>query len=726
MKNLIQGEKIMKLILEKSGTLKVDTSSVLPAPSIDTVVLKVLCCAVCRTDAKMWQQGHRDLLLPRVLGHEIAGIDEATGKMYAVWPGQVCGKCSYCLMGRENLCEEMKIIGFHLDGGFAGHIKVPKKSLLPVPEGLSPELTTFAEPAGCVINALKNLQPKAGQRAIIYGGGVMGMLAALMLKIKGCMVTVVEQSEEKIQDLSEFAVKNDIFLCKDTVAADFDLSMNCCASHVAFSLCITKLRKGGHLAYFSGLSKNEEIDTNLLNLIHYKELVVSGSYGPKILDMAEALSFCNAHRSDVSLLVERVISPFEVESLLPSILSGERRKCIVKMSTVTGQRKAAGSIVCAGVAVRKRSPVKSPEIEEIVRRIKPTSKKFDAQAQKKVDLKTKPLGALGRLESLAVQLSSIQETLSPEVQTKRMFVFAGDHGVVEEGVSAVPAKVTVQMIDNFLRGGAAINVFCNAYKIDLAVVDMGVNANFDDHPLLMKKKVAYGTNNFAITEAMSAEQAILAIKTGAECFLEKQRQQPCRLVGLGEMGIGNTSSATALICAVTGEDIEKVVGRGTGLDDSGLVRKIEVLGKALSLHKPIKTDGFDLLRTVGGYELGGICGAVLAAASEGCCVVLDGIISTAGGLLAYLICPQIKDYLVAGHRSVEVGQKAALDFMGLEPVLDLDLRLGEGTGAAIAMNLVDLSCAMMRDMASFEEAGVDGAPGRKKSCVVPLTVKSDD
>jgi nicotinate-nucleotide--dimethylbenzimidazole phosphoribosyltransferase len=280
--------------------------------------------------------------------------------------------------------------------------------------------------------------------------------------------------------------------------------------------------------------------------------------------------------------------------------------------------------------------------------------------------------------------------------------------VVEEGVSAYPAKVTVQMVENFLKGGAAINVFCGQYNIDLSVVDMGVNSSFDAHPLLMQKKVDFGTRNFAITDAMSEDQAVRAILNGAQCFIEKQKEQPCTIVGLGEMGIGNTSSATAIICAATGLAVAEVIGRGTGVDDRGLQRKQEVLEKALMLHKPDGSNGLELLCKVGGYELGGICGAVLAAAANGCCVVLDGIISTAAGLLAYRICPEVKDYLVAGHKSVEVGQKAALDLMGLEPVLDLDFRLGEGTGAAITMNLADLACTMMREMASFEEAGVDG------------------
>ena len=698
----------MKLILEKTNVLRTEkASNDAPVPQ-KMVRLEVLCCAICRTDAKMWQQGHRDLLLPRVLGHEIAGINEADGRRYTVWPGQSCGDCSYCRDGRENLCEEMKIIGFHSDGGFASHVLVPEDSLIPAPANMRAELITFAEPVGCIINSLGMVTPQSGERAIVYGGGVLGMLAALMLRDKGCRVTVIEQSEEKISLLQRFAARNLISVCKDSVDADFDLAINCCASHIAFSLCITKLRKGGRLAFFSGLSKNEEIDTNLLNLIHYKELVVTGSYGPKRTDMVRGLSFIERYRDELSLLIERIIPPAEVQSLLPSILGGERLKCIVSFSdppTVESQ-----ALVEAG---QKQSPahdydrLPSP-VAELIKGIVPTEPSGTDQAQKKVDMKTKPLGALGRLESLAVKISTIQGTLAPQVDVKRLFVFAGDHGVVEEGVSAFPARVTVQMVDNFLKGGAAINVFCGQYDIDLAVVDMGVNADFDDHPLLMQKKVAYGTENFAITDAMSLEQATQAIVHGAACFFEKQKDEPCTIVGLGEMGIGNTSSATAIICAATSLSVADIVGRGTGVDDRGLQRKQEVLEKALMLHKPTGKDGIELLRTVGGYELGGICGAVLAAASAGCCVVLDGVISTAAGLLAYLICPAVKDYLIAGHKSVEVGQKAALELMGLQPVLDLDFRLGEGTGAAITMNLADLACSMMRDMASFEEAGVDG------------------
>ncbi len=699
----------MKLALIQCGAMEYLDGASRPQEKEGYVVLKVSNCAICRTDAKMWRQGHRDLALPRVLGHEIAGVDTTTGQLFTVWPGQVCGCCQYCLGGRDNLCEEMRIIGFHSDGGFASYVSVPCESLIPVEEPIPPRFLTFTEPVACVLNGVSKLAPAGNERVIIYGGGVVGIIAALVFRELGCRVTIIEKSQEKIARLGVLCGINDIELCKDTVAADFDLAMNCCDSHIAFSLCVTKLRKGGRLNFFSGLKKNEEIDTNLLNLIHYKELELSGAYGPRKEHMVQALPFCKRQQSNLEMLIEKVIGPKEVESVLPQILSGNSLKYIIDF-TDSFSRPIATVPPRFSTAEKCRSdgPDLSPLLLEIIDKIEPGSALLRDQAQKKVDLKTKPLRALGRIEELAVQLSVIKKDLNPKVDCKRMFVFAGDHGVVEEGVSAFPAKVTVQMVENFLDGGAAINSFCRQYGIELAVVDMGVNGDFDAHPLLVKKKVAKGTMNFAVQTAMSAEEAVRTIENGARCFLEKNKTQRCDLVGMGEMGIGNTSSATAIICSASGLSVAQVVGRGTGVDDRGLSHKREVLEKALALHRPVKDDALDLLCKVGGYELGGICGAVLAAASEGCCVVLDGIISTAAGLLAYLLCPDVKEYLVAGHKSVEVGQQAALDIMGLEPILDLDLRLGEGTGAAITMNLVDLSCRMMREMASFEEAGVDG------------------
>ncbi|WP_457576957.1 nicotinate-nucleotide--dimethylbenzimidazole phosphoribosyltransferase [Desulfomarina sp.] len=700
----------MQLSLRGRRNLEFSSSAPFLHEKDNHVILEVACCAVCRTDARMWNQGHRDLTLPRVPGHEIAGFDNS-GRLYTVWPGQACGKCRYCLAGRENLCEEMRIIGFHSDGGFASFVSVPRDSLIAVTEKIDPRLLTFAEPVACVINGLSKFPVQQNSRVIIYGGGVVGMLAALLCREQNCRVTVVERSQKKIARLDAFAKKNNLDLCKDTVASDFDLALNCCDSHIAFSLCITKLRKGGRLVYFSGLEKNEEIETNLLNLIHYKELEIHGAYGPGRKHMKEAVLFCHRRQDDLGMLVEKCIGPEEVEGVLEHILSGEALKYIIDWS---GKTLASATYPEEKTPLEKKklrpTPPKliylSPFLQDLTESIQPVTAAVRDMAQKKVDLKTKPLGALGTIEKLAVQLAAIQDNLNPEINDKKMFVFAGDHGVVEEGVSAFPARVTVQMVENFLKEGAAVNAFCRQYSIELSIVDMGVKSDFADHPMLIREKIAYGTDNFAIQPAMGRGRAIKTIEQGARIFITENNSRSCDIVGMGEMGIGNTTSATAIICAVSGLSPTRLTGRGTGVDNSGLERKVEVIEKSLALHRPDPADAVDILAKVGGYELGGICGAVLAAASQKCCVVLDGVISTAAGLLAYLLCPAVGDYLVSGHRSVEISQKTALDIMGLEPVIDLDMRLGEGTGAAITMNLVELACRMMREMASFDDAGV--------------------
>ncbi|MGW8193822.1 MAG: nicotinate-nucleotide--dimethylbenzimidazole phosphoribosyltransferase [Desulforhopalus sp.] len=696
----------MQLSLTECGRMEYREASPKPRPSAEGVTLAVSCCAVCRTDAKMWRQGHRDLVLPRVLGHEIAGVDDS-GQLYAVWPGQVCGRCRYCLGRRENLCEQMRIIGFHSDGGFARYITVPRESLIPVDQPIDHKFLTFAEPVACVLNGISQLGLQAKEKAVVVGGGVLGILAALVLRERNLVVTVIEKSQQKIAKLTRLCEGNAIELCKDTVRSDFDIAINCCDNPVAFSLCITKLRKGGRLAFFSGLKKNEELDVNLLNLIHYRELEVYGSYGPRKEHMADAVPFCVRQQENLGFLVEKVIDLPEVEGVLPKILSGNELKYVVDFASPADRlQRSTGDDPVKTATARKEPGGVTPFLKQITSTIAPCSPEMQNRAQQKVDAKAKPLGALGKIEDLAVRVSVIKETLSPAVPCKRMFVFAGDHGVVEEGISAFPSRVTVQMVENFLHDGAAINAFCKHYDIELAVVDMGVKGEFADHPRLIKNKVGPGTRNFATRSAMSREQAIAAIENGARSFFDRNRRVPCDLVGMGEMGIGNTSSATAIICAASGLPVAEVAGRGTGVDDRGLLHKRQVIEKALALHRPRKNDALDLLAKVGGYEIGGICGAVLAAASQRCCVVLDGLISTAAGLLAYLLCPEVRHYLIAGHRSVEVGQLAALEIMGLEPVLDLNLRLGEGTGAAITMNMVDLACTMMRDMASFEEAGV--------------------
>ncbi len=350
----------------------------------------------------------------------------------------------------------------------------------------------------------------------------------------------------------------------------------------------------------------------------------------------------------------------------------------------------------------------SDDLKRLLHKIEPLNTEKRAAAQHKLDNKTKPPGALGTLEELALQMSLIQNDLNPAIDRKALFVFAGDHGITEEGVSAFPSEVTGQMVLNFLNDGAAINVLCRHNEIDIRIVDMGVCADFDDHPKLLKKKVRKGTRNFAVQEAMTDAEMILALENGMDVFLTEHDLGKIDIVGMGEMGIGNTTSASAIICAVTGISPKQSAGRGTGLDDKGVEHKAAIIAKVLEFQQPNPENGFDILRKIGGYEIAGIAGAVLAAASQKTAIVLDGVISTAAGLIASLIQPDIRGYLIAGHRSVENAQQAALAHLGLEPVIDLKMRLGEGTGAALTIDVVAAACKIMREMASFEDAGVSG------------------
>lgn len=345
-------------------------------------------------------------------------------------------------------------------------------------------------------------------------------------------------------------------------------------------------------------------------------------------------------------------------------------------------------------------------LTEVLSSLRPADTASRDAAQKKVDGKTMPRGALGLISECAVRLSAIQRSTLPEISGKQMIVFAADHGITKEGVSAYPAEVTPQMVMNFLSGGAAINVFCRHYGIGISVADVGVNYDFQDVPGLIHKKIAPGTRNFRAENAMTRTEAEASVLAGMETVFELHGKKSFNVLGLGEMGIGNTSAASAAIASILKLDAEQVCGRGTGLDDEGLKRKVNTLREALKARKPDASDGLDVLSKVGGFEIGAIAGAAIAAASLGCAVVLDGLISTSGGLIASLLCPTVKDYLFSGHRSVEIGQHAALKALGLSPLVDLNFRLGEGTGAAIAIDHLALSCKMMREMASFEEAGV--------------------
>ena len=345
---------------------------------------------------------------------------------------------------------------------------------------------------------------------------------------------------------------------------------------------------------------------------------------------------------------------------------------------------------------------------EVLAGIRPLERKLEAEAQRRIDIKTKPQGSLGMMEAIAVRMCLLQKRLNPSIRNKSIAVFAGDHGVAMEGVSAFPAEVTPQMVQNFLAGGAAINVLCRHEKISMVVADMGVNFDFEKNSKLIDKKVRKGTRNFLKEEAMTKDEAISALEGGMNVFLKNILPENPDITSAGEMGIGNSTSASAIIAAVTGKTPLEVTGRGTGIDDERLNHKIRVIEQALSKHNPDPTDGIDIMKKIGGFEIAGIAGFILASAAHGIPVVLDGLIATSGGLIATVINPLAKDYLFAGHRSVEIGQKAALDRMGLSPILDLGMRLGEGTGAALAMNIIDASCKIMVEMASFEEAGVSG------------------
>jgi nicotinate-nucleotide--dimethylbenzimidazole phosphoribosyltransferase len=697
--------------LEMTGLGRIETRrSEKIKPPEGMVRLHVNYCGVCRTDAKMWHEGHRDLVLPRVPGHEIAAVDDA-GQSVTVWPATACGQCAYCASGRENLCESMKIMGFHYDGGFSDTVVVPVDSLIHVPDGIPPHLVCFAEPVGCVLNALEKLDLEPPQRVIIFGGGTVGLLAAWIVRTLGHTPLVIEKQARKIEKAAPFLESASIACRQQTDDSAFDAVVNACPDHTAFCQGITKLAKGGRYAFFSGLAKNEHIETNLINLLHYKEVAVYGAYGLTRDHMRRTLDLIAEHAATLEHLVEAVIPPGKLEEILPEVLAGEAFKYILNCN-LNGGNTVSGRPVGKTVAETMSQPELAAAEQSLFRQIRASISPVDtgllAAARQKIDSKTKPLGALGRLEDLAVQACLIQKTLSPQLENKALFVFAGDHGVAEEGISAYPSEVTAQMVANFLDGGAAINVLCRHHHIDMRIVDMGVNAEIAPHAKLVDKKVRRGTRNFALEPAMTREEAIQALEAGMACFLDLRNQKPIHLVGLGEMGIGNTTSAAAIISAATGISPHQATGRGTGIDDEGVRHKIKVIEKALAFHRPDSGDGLDLLGKVGGFEIAGIAGAALAAASNGTVVVLDGVISTAAGLIAHLIQPDIGGYLVSGHRSVEPAQQAALERMGLEPIIDLGMRLGEGTGAALAMNFVAAACRIMREMASFDEAGVSG------------------
>jgi nicotinate-nucleotide--dimethylbenzimidazole phosphoribosyltransferase len=344
-------------------------------------------------------------------------------------------------------------------------------------------------------------------------------------------------------------------------------------------------------------------------------------------------------------------------------------------------------------------------IRDVVARIQPVRDEFVQKAQARLDDLTKPVGSLGRLEEFARRLVAMTEDTMPALNKKVVFTFAGDHGIAAEGVSAYPKEVTPQMVMNFLNGGAAINVLARHGGAENVIIDIGVDFDFGDAPGLVNRKVMRGTRNMLKEPAMTREEAERCIAVGIE-LASDYAAKGYSLFCTGDLGIGNTTPSAAIAAVLTGTPVADVTGRGTGLDDEGLKRKIATIEETIRLRKPDPTDPMDVLAKVGGTEIGGIAGLILAAAAHRVPVVVDGFISTAGALIAHTIEPATADYMFAGHNSVEVGHRAMLEKMGLRPILDLDLRLGEGTGAVLAAMIIEGGLKIYREMATFGEAGV--------------------
>jgi nicotinate-nucleotide--dimethylbenzimidazole phosphoribosyltransferase len=344
-------------------------------------------------------------------------------------------------------------------------------------------------------------------------------------------------------------------------------------------------------------------------------------------------------------------------------------------------------------------------LSNTIEMIKPLDRGAMTEAQSRQDLLTKPQGSLGRLEELSIRLAGIQGKPIPQIRHKAVITMAGDHGVVAEGVSAYPQEVTAQMIYNFLSGRAGINVLARHAGVRVVVVDMGVAAKLEPHPHLISKKVAPGTQNMCLGPAMTMEQAVTSIESGIG-VVGAELAKGLDIVGTGDMGIGNTTASSAICAVMTGKPVTDVVGRGTGIDDRQLRHKVDVVSKALTVNHPDPEQPLDVLAKVGGFEIGGLVGVMLAGAAYRIPVVIDGFISGAAALIATALAPRLRDFLIPAHVSVEAGHRVLLRHLGLKPLLDLGLRLGEGTGAALGIFLAEAATRILAEMSTFAEAGV--------------------
>ncbi len=344
-------------------------------------------------------------------------------------------------------------------------------------------------------------------------------------------------------------------------------------------------------------------------------------------------------------------------------------------------------------------------LHSALKKIKTINEKWYVTAQAQLDNLTKPRGSLGRLEEFAKRLVAISENPVPELDKKVVFIFVGDHGVVEEGVSAFPKEVTRQMVFNFLCGGAGINVIARHAGAEIVVVDIGVDYDFGNINGLVSKKVVMGTKNIRKGPAMTKDEAFKCIEVGIE-FANEYTEKGYKIFAAGDMGIANTTPSSAIAAVLTGKPVSEVTGKGTGIGDEVLKNKIRAIEDAISLNKPNPSDPLDVLTKVGGAEIGGIAGLIIGAAANKVPVVIDGFISTAGALIAYCLNPEVKDYMFAAHNSMEIGHEVMLHKIGLKPILDLELSLGEGTGATLAMLIIEAGLKIYKEMATFEEAKV--------------------
>lgn len=349
-------------------------------------------------------------------------------------------------------------------------------------------------------------------------------------------------------------------------------------------------------------------------------------------------------------------------------------------------------------------------LEEIITGIKPTDKEWVEKARERTAQLVMPTRALGRLHDIPERLCAIKKTLKPSINQKAILLMAGDHGVVEEGVSAYPQEVTGEMVRAFLKGRASINAISRAIGVNVQVVDMGVIPDLRSNSPdlvegLLVRKVSRGTANLSTGPAMTVSEAKKSILTGFEIATELFRKG-AEILGTGDMGIGNTTPSAAIGAVVTGAGLDEMVSRGTGVDAQGLLRKRNAIRHGIEVNRPDRDDGLDVLSKIGGFEIGGIAGCILAGAYNCCPVVIDGLISTAGALVAQALCPVVTDFLFAGHRSAETGHGPMLRHLGLKPILDLGMRLGEGTGAALAMGIMEGAVRVFNEVSTFDEAGV--------------------